>query len=89
MKPLSWLYHGIILYYFSMNVDNHNRGSSIYFKSIGLGGSDYINDKNWAMMSLASIIKKNGHQQVRTHIILKTKLLSTIAFYNYALLLCV
>jgi len=44
----------------SMKVGEHKRGEHISFYKIGLDGKDYVNGKNWNMMTLSSILQKFG-----------------------------
>jgi len=44
----------------SMKVGEHKRGEHISFYKIGLDGRNYVNEKNWNMLTLSSILQKFG-----------------------------
>jgi len=44
----------------SMRVGEHKRGQHISFYKIGLDGKNYVNMRNWNMMTLGSILDKFG-----------------------------
>jgi len=44
----------------SMQVEDHRRGSNIWFYKIGLDGKNYVNPRGWNMMTFSSILEKFG-----------------------------
>jgi len=46
-----------------MTDPDHKRGNSIWFYQIGLQGRDYVNEKNWTMKTLTSLMDKFGERK--------------------------
>lgn len=66
-----WL-HVMMIMYTSIGKADHKHSEKVWFYSIGLAGKDEDkNQKGWKMMTLKSLIKHLGHQDVP--ILLSTK----------------
>ena len=55
--------HSIFLY-FSMPQKDHMHSPGVRFHQLGLWGSDVINDLGWNLMSMGTLVKYLGHQDV-------------------------
>ena len=46
---------------------SHRRSDRVYFHRIGLAGIDEMNTENWKMLTLSSLMKYLGHENVSGH----------------------